>query len=64
MEKVDFEQSLKRLDEIVSKIENESLSLEENMKLYEEAKGLIKTLNKVLKEAEEKVKELQTEEEN
>lgn len=64
MEKIDFEQSLKRLDEIVSKIENESLSLEENMKLYEEAKGLIKVLNKVLKEAEEKVKELQIDEEN
>ena len=56
---LNFEQSLKRLDEIVLKLENETLPLEENLKLYEEAKGLISLLEKQLHEAEEKVKELQ-----
>ena len=60
MEKeMNFEQSLKRLDEIVSRIENETLSLEENLALYSEAKLLIKSLETALKEAEKKVEELQ-----
>lgn len=58
-EKMNFEKSLKRLDEIVSKIENETLELEESLKLYEEGKKLIASLEKTLKEAEHKVEELQ-----
>lgn len=58
-EKIDFEKSLKRLDEIVNITENETLSLEESMKLFEEGKKLIASLEKTLKEAEEKVKKLQ-----
>lgn len=57
-ERIDFEKSLKRLDEIVSKIENETLPLEESLKLYEEGKKLISLLEKTLKEAEHKVEEL------
>lgn len=57
--KIDFEQSLKRLDEIVDKIENETLPLDDCLKLYDEGKKLIKALEKTLKEAEEKVEKLQ-----
>ncbi len=57
--KLDFEKSLKRLDEIVSKIETETLPLEESLKLYEEGRKLIASLEDALKEAEQKIKELQ-----
>ena len=58
-EKIEFEKSLKRLDEIVSRVENETLPLEESLKLYEEGKKLIASLEKTLKEAERKIAELQ-----
>lgn len=58
-EKIEFEKSLKRLEEIVSKVENETLPLDESLKLYEEGKKLIVSLEKTLKEAERKVEELQ-----
>lgn len=54
--KVSFEERLKRLNEIVSKIEGEVLPLEETMALYEEGQKLIKELSSELNEAEEKVK--------
>ena len=57
--KLDFEKSLKRLDEIVSKIETETLPLEESLKLYEEGRKLIASLEDALKEAEQRIKELQ-----
>lgn len=58
-EKIDFEKSLKRLEEIVAKVESETLPLDESLKLYEEGKKLIASLEKTLKEAERKVEELQ-----
>ena len=57
--KLDFEKSLKRLDEIVYKIETETLPLEESLKLYEEGRKLIASLEDALKEAEQKIKDLQ-----
>ena len=51
-----FEQRLKRLNEIVTKIEGEVLPLEEAMALYEEGQKLIKELSLELSMAEEKVK--------
>ena len=57
--KIDFEKSLKRLDEIVHKIESETLPLEESLKLYEEGRKLISALESALKEAEDKIGELQ-----
>ena len=36
MEKINYEKSVARLEEIVDKLENGNLSLEEMMKLYEE----------------------------
>ena len=58
-EKIEFEKSLERLEEIVTKVEGETLPLEESLKLYEEGKKLIASLEKTLKEAERKVEELQ-----
>ena len=50
-----FEEKLTRLDEIVEKVENTTLSLEDAMKLYEEGNALIKDLQKSLDEAETKI---------
>lgn len=58
-EKINFEKSLARLQEIVDKIEKETLPLEESIKLYEEGKKLISVLEKTLKEAEAKIGELE-----
>lgn len=51
-----FEEKLTRLNEIVEKVENTTLSLEDAMKLYEEGNVLIKDLQKSLDEAEAKIK--------
>ena len=50
-----FEEKLTRLNEIVEKVENMTLSLEDAMKLYEEGNALIKDLQKSLDEAETKI---------
>jgi len=50
-----FEEKLSRLNEIVDKVENETLPIEESMKLYEEGNALIKELETTLKEAEKKI---------
>jgi exodeoxyribonuclease VII small subunit len=50
-----FEEKLNRLNEIVEKVENTTLSLEDAMKLYEEGNALIKDLQKSLDEAETKI---------
>lgn len=54
-EKVDFKKNLDRLEEIVNNISNQTLSLEESLKLYKEGKEIIKILSEELKAAEEKV---------
>lgn len=50
-----FEEKLARLNEIVDKVEGETLPLEESLKLYEEGNTLIKELEEALKEAEKKI---------
>ena len=54
-EKKSFEERLSRLDQIVAKVEGETLPLDEAMKLFEEGKKLIDSLQGELKEAEEKI---------
>lgn len=56
--KIDFEKELRRLEEIVSKMESKNISLDESIALYEEGMKIIKSLEEGLKEAEEKVKEV------
>ncbi|MCH3908775.1 MAG: exodeoxyribonuclease VII small subunit [Bacilli bacterium] len=50
-----FEEKLARLNEIVEKVENETLPLETSIKLFEEGKGLISELESTLKDAEKKI---------
>lgn len=57
MEKLDkdfsYENSIKRIDELLNKMENEDISLSENMSNFIEAKELIKKCNQYLKNMEE-----------
>ena len=50
-----FEDSLKKLETIVEKLEKGDLSLEESLKLFEEGVGLSAACKKELDEAEGKV---------
>lgn len=50
-----FEASLKRLDEIVSRMERGDVPLEEALSLFEEGTALVKSCTKLLDEAELKV---------
>src|ERR1700739_291 len=52
--KPDFECSLTRLEEIVGKLENANLSLDEAMKLFEEGVQLSRECQKYLEQAEGK----------
>jgi exodeoxyribonuclease VII small subunit len=53
-----FEESLKKLETIVDKLEKGDLSLEESLQLFEEGVGLSATCKKELEEAEGKVQML------
>lgn len=53
--KMNFEQSLKRLDEIVASLERGDASLDESLALFEEGTALIKSCGKQLDSAEQKV---------
>jgi exodeoxyribonuclease VII small subunit len=53
-----FEQSLKKLEAIVDKLEKGDLALEDSLKLFEEGIGLSAACKKELDEAEGKVQVL------
>jgi len=52
---LNFEKALIRLEEIVNKLENEELSLDESLKAFEEGIGLYRLCSRELSEAEKKV---------
>jgi exodeoxyribonuclease VII small subunit len=52
---MDFEKKLKRLEDIVGKMESGEQSLEDSLKLFEEGIGLSRVCHKELEEAEQKV---------
>ncbi len=52
---MDFETSVKRLEEITSKLEKENVSLEEALKLYEEGVRLVRICNEKLEDAERRI---------
>tara|TARA_B100000686_G_scaffold350657_2_gene447217 strand:+ start:849 stop:1067 length:219 start_codon:yes stop_codon:yes gene_type:complete len=53
-----FETSLKKLEQIVAKLEDGEITLEESVKSFEEGIGLVKECQKQLSAAELKVKKL------
>ena len=55
---IDFEQSLKRLEEITNQVSKGELSLDESLALYQEGKKLIEQMQQALKDAEEKVEKI------
>lgn len=55
VKKLNFEQSLSRLEEIVDKLEGGELALSDSMKLFEEGAGLVVACTKMLDDAEQKV---------
>ena len=61
---VDFENNLKRLEEIVNTLEKEEQSLENTVKLFQEGMNLSKECRKELKEVEESVKVVMDEDSN
>ena len=56
--KYDFEASLNKLEEIVNKINDQSLGLDESLKLYEEGTKIVKELETALKTASEEVEKV------
>ncbi len=50
-----YEQAMKELEEIVAKLEEGSVPLDESLKLYEKASGLAKFCNECLDNAEQKI---------
>ena len=57
-EKMSFEQSLQRLDEIVRHLEKGDLPLSDSLALFEEGTGLLSNCSKMLENAEQKVVKL------
>lgn len=57
-ERPSFEDALTRLEEIVSELEDESISLEESIKLYEEGIALSNICTETLEEAELRIKKV------
>ena len=55
---IKFDASMKKLEEIVEKMENADLPLEESIKLFEEGVKLSKSCQKALKIAEVKIQKL------
>lgn len=58
MQKMNYEKAVERLEEIVDKLENGNLPLEDMMKLYEEGTVLAAKCAKSLDTAELKITEL------
>jgi exodeoxyribonuclease VII small subunit len=55
---MNFEEAYKRLEEILEKMNSGKVSLDDSLKLYEEADKLIVSCNKRLNEAEKKIEML------
>jgi exodeoxyribonuclease VII small subunit len=57
-EPMDLNKMMKRVEELVSQLEEGTLSLEANLKAFEEANLLIQTIEKTIKEAELKIEQI------
>lgn len=61
-EKQSFEEMMKELENIVQKLDNEAVSLEESLDLYQRGMKLSANCDSTLKRSREKVNELMQEE--
>ncbi len=61
--KLSFEQAIKKLTDIVSKIEEGQISLEQSLTQYEQGMELIKHCRGILQKAEKKIEEISKEKE-
>lgn len=57
-ERPSFEEALKRLEDIVNQLEDESISLEKSIDLYEEGIKLSKMCTETLEQAELRIKKV------
>jgi exodeoxyribonuclease VII small subunit len=57
-EEMTFEESLNKLNELVDKLENSGLDLDENIRIYEQAVVLRDRYRAILEESERKVQKL------
>jgi exodeoxyribonuclease VII small subunit len=57
-DKLDISKMMKRIEELVNKLEEDSLDLEANLKAFEEANVLIKTIEQAIENAELKINEI------
>ncbi len=62
MKKINFEESLERLEEITAKLESQDISLEESLKMFEEGIKLSRFCENKLTEAEQKLEVLKSDE--
>jgi exodeoxyribonuclease VII small subunit len=60
MERPSFEQALEELEGIVQRLEQEEVSLEESIELYQKGVKLSKKCSEILEKAELKIKEVQS----
>ena len=55
MSKENFEESMKKLEEIVTELENGNLNLDDSVSKFEEGMKIAKTCSSILESAEKKV---------
>ena len=55
MSKENFEESMKKLEGIVTELENGNLNLDESVKKFEEGMKIAKQCNAILEDAEKKI---------
>jgi len=60
--KLGFEESIKELTEIVSKIEQGQIPLQDSLQQYEKGMALIKHCRSILQKAEERIEKISKEE--
>ena len=59
IEKLNYENAFKELEEIVGRLENDQISLEESMQLFERGQALSNHCSKLLENAELKLRSIQ-----
>lgn len=55
MEKLNFEESMEKLEDLAKELENGDLSLEESLNKFEEGMKLSKKCNEIIESAEKKI---------